>query len=209
MIRRILVSSSALAALLACPACSFLSAEPDPTRFAVLASVDELPDAPRGEPRAAGLTVGLGPIELPEYLRRLEIQTRTEGTRLEPSPTQRWGEPLDQGVQRVLSIDLARVLGAERIVLHPWYATEKPDVQVRIAFSRFEREDPHKVVVHAQWSVRHLGSDAPPVERETRLERATATDDGPSAALALSLALAELSREIAAAWPPATPPAAR
>ncbi len=196
-------SMATVLAVLCCSACTFLAPEPDPTRFAVLASVDDLPDAPRAADTATGLTVGLGPIVVPEYLLRPEIQTRTAGTRLVPSLTERWGEPLDRGIERVLSIDLKRVVGAERIVIHPWYATESPDVQVRIALTRFEREDSGKVVVRATWSIRRLGSDAPPVERESHFERATASGDGASAALALSLALAELANEIAAAWPEA------
>jgi len=203
MIRSIRMACAALAAVLSCPSCSFLSPPDDPTRFAVLATVDDLPDAPPMGSAASGLTLGVGPIELPEYLQRMEIQTRTEGTRLLPSPTDRWGEPLDRGVERVLTTDLARALGAERVVVHPWYATERPDVQVRIAFTRFEREAPGQVVLHARWSIRRLGSDAPAVERETNLRRPVAQTDGASTALALSQALVDLSREIAAAWPEA------
>lgn len=201
MIRSTCIAGAALAAALSCSSCSLLSPSGDPTRFAVLATVDDLPDASPAGTAASGLTLGVGPIGLPEYLRRMEIQTRTDGTRLLPSPTERWGEPLDRGVERVLSIDLARALGAERVVLHPWYATEKPDVQVRIAFSRFEREAPGQVILRARWSIRRLGSDAPAVEHETNLQRPVAQADGASTALALSHALAELSREIAAAWP--------
>lgn len=190
----------ALAFALCAASCTLLSPEPDPTRFAVLAAVDELPGAARETVAPTDLTIGIGPIVVPEYLLRLEIQSRVDGTRLVPSLTERWGEPLDRGLERVLSVDLKRALGAERIVLHPWYATESPDVQVRIVFTRFERADAGKVIVRASWSVRRTGSDAPPVERETNLERETNGEDGASAALALSLALADLSSEIAAAW---------
>jgi len=200
MIRIVRSTATALAAVLGLSACTFLSPEPDPTRFAVLAAVDDLPDAPSPAAAVEGLTVGVGPIVVPEYLLRPEIQTRTAGTRLVPSLTERWGEPLDRGIQRVLSIDLKRALGAERVVLHPWYATEAPAAQVQIAFSRFEREDPGKVVVRAAWSIRRAASNTPPIEGETHLERATSSGDGASAALELSLALAEMAREIAAAW---------
>jgi len=207
MIRILHSAGTALAAVLCCTSCTLLSPEPDPTRYAVLAAVDELPDAARTSTAATHLTVGLGPIVVPEYLLNLEMQSRTEGTRLVPSTTERWGEPLDRGLERVLAIDLKRALGAERIVLHPWYATESPDVQVRITFTRFERADAGKVVVRATWSVRRASSDAPLVERETRLERATNGEDGASAALALSFALADLASEIAAAWSEAPPDA--
>lgn len=189
------------AAAFTCSACSFLSPEPDPTRYAVLAAADELPGAPASASAAASaLAVGLGPIVVPEYLLRPEILTRTDGTRLVPSPTERWGEPLDRGLERVLALDLRRALGAERVVVHPWFATEAPDVQVRVAFSRFERTGGGKVVLRATWSLDRIGSGATPIERETNVERATGGADGSAAALALSEALAEMTREIAAAW---------
>jgi uncharacterized lipoprotein YmbA len=191
----------ALAVVLASSSCSFLSPAEDTTRFAVLATVDDLPGAPPSGTAAQGLKLGIGPIDLPEYLHRMEVQTRTDGTRLIPSATERWGEPLDRGVERVLMVDLSRALGASQVVLHPWYATERPDVQVRIAFTRFEREAPGQVVLRARWSIRRLGTDAPAVERETDLKRQVSGTDGASTALALSQALVDLSSEIAAAWP--------
>lgn len=206
---------AALAAFLLCGACSFLSPEPDPTRFAVLAASDELPGAQPSAPATAqtftpaapqaGLAVGLGPIVVPEYLLCPEIQTRTGGTRLVPSLTERWGEPLDRGLERVLSLDLKAALGAERIVLHPWFETDAPDVQVRVAFSRFERTDGGNVVLRATWSLSRPGSDAPPIERETHLERPAGGADGAGAALELSRMLAELARAVATAWPELPP----
>jgi uncharacterized lipoprotein YmbA len=188
---------------LACPACSLLSPPKDPTRFAVLASVDEMPGAARpGAPAPpSAVRVGLGPVTLPEYVRRSAIVSRIDGTRLVPSGTERWAEPLDRAVVRVLAIDLERTLGVGRIVNHPWYDSDRPDVQIEIAFSRCEREEPGQIVVAARWSVRHLSGDQPPIERESRIERKTNGPDGASTALALSQALADLCREIKSAWP--------
>ena len=37
------------------------------------------------------------------------------------------------------------LLGVGRVVPHPWYATERPDVQIEVAFSRFERDESGRV----------------------------------------------------------------
>jgi uncharacterized lipoprotein YmbA len=185
-------------------ACGLLEPRSDPTKFVVLAAIDELPEAPPIESAKSDLSVGIGPIVLPDYLHRTEIVARDEGTRLLTSESERWGEPLPRGVERVLASDLATTLGPKRIVLHPWYATESPDVQIEIAFSRFEREGAGKIVVSARWSIEILGAETPRFESESRIVRTLAHHDGASTARGLSLALADVCREIAAAWPAAT-----
>jgi uncharacterized lipoprotein YmbA len=146
----------AVLAILTCPACSFLSARNDPTRFAVLASVDELPGAAAHDAEAppSAVRVGLGPVTLPEYVRRTEIVSRIDGTRLVPSATERWAEPIDRAFVRVLAIDLQRTLGVGRIVNHPWYESDRPDVQIEIAFSRCEGDESGQIVVAAHWTGR-------------------------------------------------------
>ncbi len=192
-------------ALGACLAsCSFLEPREDPTRFVVLAAIDEMsaaPSASPGSPTAARGRIGLGPIVLPEYLQRLEIVTRFGGTQLVPSENDRWGEPLQRGVERVLALDLERALGAQSVVMYPWYAPDRPDAQVEITFSRFELEAPRTVVLRAQWSIRDLSGEAPMVEHDSHITRTATSEGAASAASAMSDALAALCDEIAAAWP--------
>lgn len=187
--------------IVTCTACQLLPPPDDSTRYAVLASLDELSaEAVAPAPTNSSVRVGLGPVTLPEYVRRSEIVSRVAGTGIVLSETERWAEPLDRAVVRVLAIDLERTMGAVRVVHHPWYERDRPDVQIEIAFSRFERDDSGPVVVAARWSVRQLEGGAALIERESRIERETAGQDGASTAMALSQALAELCREIAGAW---------
>jgi uncharacterized lipoprotein YmbA len=186
--------------LLACAGCNLLAPEKDATRFAVLASIDELPGAAPPAPAASDARVGLGPIRLPDYVQRTAIVTRVGGTRLEPSDTERWAEPVERAVERVLALDLARELGVGHVARWPWYATDRPDVQVEIAFTRFERDESGTVVVAARWIARTLDESRGPIERDVRIERPTNGPDGASTALALSQALAELTRGIVEAW---------
>jgi uncharacterized lipoprotein YmbA len=187
---------------LASAACSILPEPPAPVRYAVLVPAEELPGAERAgpaEPRRAALRVGLGPIALPGYLRRSELVSRA-GTRLVPSETDRWAEPLERAVERVLAADLRHALGVGPIVPYPWYATERPDVQVEIAFSRFERDESGSVVADATWILRSLAGDRPPLEGRSVVTHPVDAD-GAASALGLSRALAEVAREIARAWP--------
>jgi len=191
--------------MLALPGCGLLSAPTDSTRYAVLASLDELPGeaAPGVAAQNSSVRVGLGPVTLPEYVRRPEIVSRVNGTRIVLSATERWAEPLDEALVRVLAIDLERSLGVGRIVDYPWYECDRPAQQIEIAFSRCERDETGNVVVVARWSLRDLEGGTAPIEKDSRIVRETTGSGGASTALALSQALAELSREIAGARPTA------
>jgi uncharacterized lipoprotein YmbA len=192
-----------VALVLASAGCSVLPAPPAPPGYLVLVAAEELPEAPPAAPRAAShegaLTLGLGPITLPAYLLRGELVAR-EGTRLLPSPTERWAEPLELGVERVLGADLRRALGVGPLVAHPWYATEQPDVQVELVFARLERDQSGNAVADAAWTIRRLDGDARTVEGRSVVEYPVAAD-GAATALALSRALADIADEIARAWP--------
>ncbi|HTF91177.1 MAG TPA: PqiC family protein [Planctomycetota bacterium] len=196
MIQLKLIPAVAILALSA-TGCSLLSAEPDPTRFAILASADELPGAPKPPESAANsLRIGLGPIQLPDYLRRAAIVTRSQGTRLVPSPTESWAEPFDSSLGRVLAIDLQRELGIAQPTIHPWYEPDKPELQVEIAFSRCELDEDGKVVVACQWILRRLDASHATLGRGLRLERPVAHRDGASVARAISELLVELCKSI-------------
>ena len=86
----------------------------------------------------ARLTVGVGPVDFPDYLRRLAVVTRVTPNRIELSDEKRWAEPLDKNFTRVLSENLATLLNTQRIEKYPWPLTSKVDYQVEIDVQRFE-----------------------------------------------------------------------
>lgn len=81
--------------------CSFLpEPRPDPTRFYVLAA-DAASAAPAGGP-----AVQLRAVEIAGYLRNRPMVVRRGGNEIEFREQARWGEPLEQGVARVLASGL-------------------------------------------------------------------------------------------------------
>ncbi|HUR29655.1 MAG TPA: PqiC family protein [Planctomycetota bacterium] len=186
-------------------ACSLLSAPPDSTRFVILASVDELSGGVPAAAAVSSLRVGLGPIACPEYLRGRELVTREDGTRIAHAPNERWAEPFENSLERVLAVDFQRELGIGQLTLHPWYETAQPDVQIEIAFARCELEPGGKAVVACHWIVRRLGPDGAELSRDAHVERSVTGTDGAASARALSECLAELTRTIAGAVREMTP----
>jgi uncharacterized lipoprotein YmbA len=179
-------------------ACSILAPRPDPSRFFVL---EAIPPAGVLPVRSAGNPfVGLGPIRLPDYLvDRREMITRRSATEVEPSKIDRWAEPLDVAIPRVLGLDLSSELGQQGVVLYPWYETQSPDFQVVVNFERFEIDADGNAALVARFEARGLHGPERRLYRETRASRTPATGDAAARAAALSDVLAELARDIAAA----------
>jgi hypothetical protein len=88
----------------------------EPTYFTLsaVAAPDGAPVATRPE-----LGLALGQVEIPRYLDRPELVTRTGPHRLRMWNGVRWGGSLQDDVQRVLADDLSRLLGTTRVAVYP------------------------------------------------------------------------------------------
>ena len=178
--------------------CSILSPQPDRTKFFVLnaaTDADATGTAPAAANGTSDLAIGVGPIGFPDYLRRTEVVTRTSPTTVELSDVNRWAEPLDSAFARVLSEDLSRLLGTQRMVTYPWYKSSRVDYQVECNVIHFETDSNGGSQLHAQWSIRDAAGKLL-IARESDIASTEAPDDkSPSASL--SHDLGKLSQQIA------------
>jgi len=94
-----------------------------------------------GRTAAAGpLTVGLGPVTLPDIFDRPQIVTRPEPNRLDMAEFDRWGGDLNRDLSRVLAQNLMSRLNTDSILPHPWSSRDTPDFQVAVQVFRFDGE---------------------------------------------------------------------
>ncbi len=147
------------------------------------------------------VTIGLGPVLLPEYLARPQIVSRTSANRLALADRERWAEPLAENLPRVLSEDLSALLGTDRILLHPWSSSRKVDCQITVEVVQFEAGPGGAVNLVARWQI--MGKDGQILHPETRssFNLAATAQDQEAMVVALSQGLSRLAREIAAALP--------
>jgi uncharacterized lipoprotein YmbA len=190
-IRRAFGRSLALGAALASCGCSLLQPAPDPTRLYVLTTTI------RATPEASSdLVIGLGPVTVPRYLDRPEIMRRIAPNELAPSPTDRWGEPLESQIARTLGHDLTALLHAQRVVPFPWYMRRDMAAVVEVDILRFEAAADGNALVVARWRVR-------PTEGAGRTGWFTRSEPVPpeidAQIAALSQMIGGLAEEIAAA----------
>lgn len=145
----------------------------------------------------AAAVIGIGPIQLPEYLNRPQIVTRQGANRLHLADSRRWAEPLADNIARVLRENLARALGDERVLLYPW-GKGAVDHQVAIEIVSFEAGDDGTVQLKATWSLKDRDGKVLLARRSTQQLTLKQPADYDRQVGALSEVLAGFSEEIAA-----------
>jgi uncharacterized protein len=194
--------TAALIALGACAfaaSCSPLAPQPDHSKFFILTPLANgsgpvsIPAATAKDP---SLTIGIGPIDFPDYLRRLEVVTLTSPGQLDLAAEKRWGEPLDKDFARVFAENISQLLNTQQLEKYPWPVRTHVDYQIVIDVQRFETTSDGQSQLVARWIVKDgMGKDL--YASETRASAPVgAGETGPS--IALSNDLATLSREVAA-----------
>ena len=100
-----------------------------------------------------GITVGVGPIELPQYLDRPQIVSRASPNQLETSEDHVWAEPLKTGVARVLVVAIGRRLDTNRVYIVPRRIRTELDYRVEIDIGRFDGAIGQGATLAARWSL--------------------------------------------------------
>jgi uncharacterized lipoprotein YmbA len=175
-------------------ACSVLAPQPDKTKFFVLNSIGSgSGSATASAGSTSALTIGVGPITLPQYLRRPEVVIRVSPSEIELSNTDRWAEPIESAFARVLSENLSQILGTRQVITFPWYNSAQIDYAVQVNVMRFETDPKGKPELDAQWTIRDARSGKILAGRDSDLTGAAE----PSPSAGLSQTLGSLSQEIA------------
>lgn len=136
-------------------------------------------------------------VSLPDYLLRDELLFRDDEYTLYYDPFQRWAEPLDLGIQRVLASRLEGLIGSRQVVRFPDVARGPADWHLRIEFAHFEvRQGTAVIRAEGRWaSAASPDTTTTVIEFEEQLP--LAGDDGPTVAAALSELLWRFSAVLA------------
>ncbi|MBF0180161.1 MAG: membrane integrity-associated transporter subunit PqiC [Magnetococcales bacterium] len=167
-----------------------------PTRFFLLTAVEGARGA-AGTSVRRGPVVELEPVEIPRYLDRAEMVTRTGGNRLQLDRLHQWGGDLREDIGRVLAENLSALLASDRVVLLPTRGEGRADYRLAVTLSRFEPDAiSGEVLLDARW-ILFDGRGREVETRQARLvTRAGNREDFESLAVAMSEALGLLSRQL-------------
>ena len=108
-------------------------------------------------------TVGIGPIEIAEYLKRDKLVYIRQGNILQVAVTDSWAEPLEDGIRRVLSLNLASQLNTHNVRAFPWHPKRAPDYGVKLNLFSLDANN-SEATLSAEWLV-YRPANAEPVQR--------------------------------------------
>ncbi len=145
------------------------------------------------------LTIGVGPVKIPEYLDRSQMATRSTPSSLQFAEFDKWAEPLEKNLTRVLAENLAILLSTDRVGVYPWTNNAQVQYQVTVDITQFERMPEGKVILAARWNILGDHGDNTLVIKSSRFSIPIKSEGYEATASAESRAVEELSREIALA----------
>ncbi len=139
--------------------------------------------------------IGIGPVDIPEYLNRNSMVYSKTGNQLHIESAERWAEPLKDGIRRVVGLNLAAELGTQNLQSFPWSPGQTPDygVTLRVLALDASRDSAEALV---EWELRHPANGATLTRRMSRLQ--TGLPGGELSPAALPPAYSELFRQLSA-----------
>jgi hypothetical protein len=144
-----------------------------------------------------GLAIGVGPVDLPDYLDRPQIVTRTSQNELTLAEFDRWAGPLKDNFIQVLAENLATLVPSQRVAVYPWKRATPVDYQVVVKVIRFDRTVGGESVLNTRWSIFSGDGKQELVTREMSYTDNPAGEDYPATVAALNQTLAAFSRDVA------------
>lgn len=96
--------------------------------------------------------VGLGPIEIPEYLAQAPLIRTGRSQQMQIADNDYWGEPLQEGITRVLAINLMNKADFRAIEVFPWRADSAPPFSLRARIYDLQWKG-GQASINASWSL--------------------------------------------------------
>ena len=153
-----------------------------------------------GQDPDGAVVLGLGPLRIPEYLNRSQFVTRGAGAEMRIDEFNRWAEPLDQALHRVVRADVDSLLDGVVVVAFPYETLVRAHVEYRLLGDvlRFGADNTGRVLLEIQWAISGVDGEVLVKAQRSRYEaQAVSSGDPGSIAEAMNRALAKFSRDIA------------
>jgi uncharacterized lipoprotein YmbA len=166
------------------------------TRFYLLESKIEASMRTEDSDRFADISLGIGPVVIPEYLDRPQLVTRLSGNELQVKEFHRWAEPLRDNISSVIVENLAALTGANQIHAIPLYRSAVIDLQVSMDVLQFDADSSGRVTLKAVWRIINPDEHRTLIEKRSTIVQPSSGTDTAVVVDAMSEALAALSREV-------------
>ncbi len=181
-----------LLALVVClSACAGKSAS---SKFYVLSPLPQ-----GGLSAAEGITIGVFPVAMPDYLDRPQIVTRVSENELKLDEFSRWAEPLKESFTRALVQNLSSLLNTAKIIKTADSTGFPMALQVGVEVVQFDGTLGGEVVLIVKWGLFEADGKKLLLAKRSSFKEPTGAATYEALVAAQSRAVAALSREIAEA----------
>jgi len=141
--------------------------------------------------------LGIGPVTIPDSLKRSQIATRQHGNQHSFDEFNRWAGVLEKDLTSVLGDNLSDLLGVEKVGYFPWMHYFKPTYRVIIDVVRLDGALDGEAVLSARWTVADADGKEFLAGGKSDYRRPLQGSDYAALVKAESLLVAELSKMVA------------
>ncbi len=175
-----------------------LGKQSPPVTYYSLLSMEQLGTAAKVQAKS-DLRIGIGPITIPEALKRIQIVTRDTRNIYQFDEFNRWAGVIENDMSVVLGDNLGDLIGTETIAFFPWISHFSPTHRVIIAISQFDGELSGEATLNARWTVTDGEGETTLASGRSVYRQSVEGGDFAGLVKAESLLLADLSKELAQA----------
>lgn len=144
-----------------------------------------------------GVFIGVGPVRVPEYIDRPQMVTQGKDGLLNIAQFERWAEPLDSAVIRLIVENLILMLEGANPLKFPWDFTIPVKYQVDVDVIQMDSDLEENLTLTVRWNIFDVNTRQILFSKRSQLVQAITSHNYFGLSEAFSAAIASLSSEIA------------
>lgn len=169
-----------------------------PSKFYRLSNLQDPQVVKEVLPADLDIAIGVGPINIPDALKRPQIVTLTSQNELSLAEFDRWAGALEDNMATVVAENLSMLLSTDHVYMYPWSSSVTINYQLAVDVIRFDGTLGENAVFVTRWTI--FGENGQKMLMKKRLQYIEPAEGNDYGALvgAMSRTLADFSRDIAA-----------
>lgn len=148
-------------------------------------------------PSRPGMGIGVGPVDLNNYLDKPQLVFQGTANSLEINDLHQWAGDLSSDFASVLATNLGRRKNTGNLQTYPWGRDTELDYQVTINVTRFHGTNTGDAVLEASWRIYKFPGSIQVTARTSNLREPLRSDGFDELAAAQSRLVDQLAAEIA------------
>ncbi|MFL0811420.1 MAG: PqiC family protein [Agarilytica sp.] len=141
----------------------------------------------------AKISIGIGPIVLPDYLENPSVVTQSNSNKLSVLGYHAWAGSLNEAMSRVLADDVSSALNLDSVWSFPWDNRIRPQYQIRVVVDQFDGKRGGEVSLRVKWTLLNEAGDKLLALRKVEMKKNTGTKSVEDYVATMNALLNELS----------------